>query len=105
MNIFAIFITIAGLGLFETVTSVDNAIVNAEVLSTMKPKARRWFLFWGLLFGVFVVRGLLPLLIVYFVAPQKGLWGALTATISGDVATAHLIEASAPYLLMGGGVF
>ena len=50
-------ITIIGLALFEIVSSIDNAIVNAEVLSTMQPKAQKWFLFWGLLFAVFIVRG------------------------------------------------
>jgi hypothetical protein len=52
------------LGLFETVSSIDNAIINAEVLSTMKEKARRWFLVWGILIAVFLIRGLLPWLIV-----------------------------------------
>ena len=51
---------VAGLCLFETVSSIDNAIINAEILSTMRPKARRWFLIWGLLFAVFVIRGVLP---------------------------------------------
>ena len=36
-------LTILGLALFETVSSIDNAIINAEVLSTMGKKARRWF--------------------------------------------------------------
>ena len=62
-------IIIGGLCLFETISSIDNAIVNAEVLSTMGQKARHWFLLWGLLFAVFVVRGLLPWAIVWAVTP------------------------------------
>ena len=96
---------VGGLCLFETVSSIDNAIINAEVLSTMGAKARRWFLMWGILFAVFVVRGLLPWLIVFFTAPELGFIGSLTATFSSDPAVIEAIESSAPILLNGGGVF
>jgi hypothetical protein len=49
MDIIAIVLIIAGLCLFETISSIDNAIINAEVLSTMGERARRWFLVWGIL--------------------------------------------------------
>jgi len=65
MEILFIIITIFGLSLFEIITSVDNAIINAEVLSTMSERAKRWFLFWGILFAVFVIRGLLPFVIIW----------------------------------------
>jgi len=105
MDILTIVLTIAGLCLFETITSIDNAIINAEVLSTMSQKARRWFLFWGLLFAVFVIRGALPWLIVWISTPSLGPVGALTATFSSDPAVVAAIEQSAPVLLIGGGVF
>jgi hypothetical protein len=96
---------IAGLCLFETVNSIDNAIINAEVLSTMQPKARRLFLLWGILFAVFVVRGLLPWLILWMTAPTLGPVGALTSTFSSDPAVIAAVEAASPILLIGGGVF
>ncbi len=105
MNIFTIVLSILGLSLFEIISSIDNAIINAEVLTTMKPKARRWFLVWGIFSGVFLIRGLLPLLIVWAMAPGKGLVGAFFASFSGDPEIARLIESSSPVLLMGGGVF
>lgn len=105
MDILSIVLIIAGLCLFETITSIDNAIINAEVLSTMSQKARRWFLFWGLLFAVFVVRGVLPWLIVWMSTPSLGPVGALTATFSSDPAVVAAIEQSAPVLLIGGGTF
>lgn len=105
MDILSIVLIIAGLCLFETITSIDNAIINAEVLSTMSEKARRWFLIWGLLFAVFVVRGVLPWLIVWMSAPSLGPVGALTATFSSDPAVLAAIEQSAPILLIGGGMF
>lgn len=105
MEAFAILLTVAGLSLFEIVSSVDNAIINAEVLSTMQKKARRWFLLWGLLLAVFVVRGLLPLLIVWATVPNLGLKGAFTATITNDPHVIKAIEASSPILLIAGGTF
>ena len=105
MEIWSIVLTVLGLSLFEIVSSIDNAVINAEVLGTMSKWARKWFLLWGLLFAVFVVRGVLPLLIVWFTNPSLGLVGAFTATFSSDPAVAHAMEASAPLLLIGGGVF
>lgn len=97
--------TVIGLCVFEIVSSVDNAVVNADVLGTMSPKGRRWFLLWGILLAVFVVRGALPWLIVWAVSPALGPVAAFTATLTGDPAARRMIEASAPILLNGGGVF
>ena len=105
MDILSIILIIAGLCLFETITSIDNAIINAEVLSTMGERARKWFLLWGLLIAVFAIRGLLPWLIVWLSTPSLGPIGALTATFSSDPVVIAAIEQSAPILLMGGGVF
>lgn len=105
MTVLSIVLTILGLSLFETISSVDNAIINATVLSGMALRARRWFLIWGVLFAVFVVRGLLPWLIVWVALPGVGPWGALTATFSADPRVLGAVEKSAPPLLMGGGVF
>src|SRR5262245_59137029 len=96
---------VAGLCLFETISSVDNAIINAEVLSTMGEKARRWFLVWGIVIAVFLIRGLLPWLIVWMTIPSLGPIGALTATFSGDEEVFKAIERSAPILLAGAGTF
>ncbi len=98
-------LTIVGLALFETVSSIDNAVINAEVLSTMGAKARRWFLVWGIIFAVFVVRGVLPWLIVWLATPGLGPWEAVTATFSNDPKVIEAIELAAPILLAGGGTF
>lgn len=96
---------VLGLVVFETVASIDNAVINAEVLSTMGAKARRFFMTWGIFFAVFVVRGLLPWFIVFVTIPSLGFIGSLTATFSNDPSIAAAISSSAPVLLMGGGVF
>jgi hypothetical protein len=105
INIATIILTITGLCLFEIVSSIDNAVINAEVLSTMSKKSRKWFLFWGLLFAVIVVRGLLPWVIVWATNSSLGPIGALTATFSNDPSVKEAIDSSAPILLAGGGTF
>lgn len=105
MTFFEMLLVVAGLCLFETISSIDNAIINAEVLHTMGKKARKWFLFWGILFAVFAVRGLMPWLIVFFVNPSLGFVGSLMATFSNDPSVIEAVEASAPVLLSGGGIF
>ena len=105
MNISEIILIIVGLALFEIISSIDNAVVNAEVLSTMSAKGRRWFLLYGLFFAVFVVRGLLPLLIVWASVPSLGLAGSFMAAFSSDALVQDTIEASAPILLAGGGIY
>ena len=64
MEIFSLILIVIGLCIFETVNSIDNAVINAEVLSTMKKRGRRWFLTWGFVIAVIIPRGLLPWLIV-----------------------------------------
>ena len=98
-------LTIIGLAVFESINSVDNAVINAEVLGKVGPKARRWFLTWGMFYAVFLVRGLLPLIIVWVAIPSLSLWGAFTATLSSDPSTVEAIERSSPILLLGAGVF
>ena len=105
MDIFSIILIVGGLALFETITSIDNAIINAEVLTTMSERAKKWFLTWGLLIAVFGLRGLLPFFIVWGVNPSIGPIGAVTATFSNDPHVLKAIESSAPILLVGGGTF
>ena len=104
MDILYAIIVVIGLVAFESICSIDNAIINADILSTMGAWARRWFLTWGLLIAVFAVRGLLPWAIIWASAPSLGPIGALTATFSGDETAALAIEQSAPFLLLAGGI-
>jgi hypothetical protein len=105
MDIITILLTVAALCLFEIITSIDNAVINAEVLSGMSEKSRKWFLLWGFLFAVIVVRGLLPLIIVWLANPGQGIFDVLTMTFSGGDTARLAVEQSAPILLAGGGTF
>jgi hypothetical protein len=98
-------LTMLGLIVFEVITSIDNAVINAEVLTTMSEKARRWFLTWGIFVAVFLVRGLLPWLIVWAAVPELGPLGAWSAALGGSEEAAHMIEEASPPLFALGGVF
>ncbi len=98
-------ITVVGLSLFETVSSVDNAIINAEVLSTMGKKAKRWFLTWGMFFAVFLIRGILPFAIIWAFNTSLSPMQVLSAAWSSDPLVHESIEKSAPILLVAGGIF
>ena len=89
MEILSIILIIFGLALFEIIISIDNAIINADVLSTVSAKARKWFLLWGLLIAVFLVRGILPTFILWLGNPNLGFFGAISASFSSDP---HIIE-------------
>lgn len=97
--------TIIGLVLFETISSVDNAIINAEVLGTMGARARRWFLTWGMFIAVFLVRGLLPFCIIWAFNSSLSAGQVLSAAWSSDPLVQKSIHESAPILLVAGGVF
>lgn len=96
---------ILGLVVFEIVNSVDNAIVNAHMLRTMSARARKWFLLWGILTAVILVRGLLPLLIVLVTTPDIGFVRAIQATFGNDPVAKTAMDASAYILLVAGGMF
>lgn len=105
MDFLPLILSILGLCVFEVVSSIDNAVINADVLATVGKKWRRWFLVWGIFFGVFLVRGLLPWLIVWMANPSLGFIGSLTATFSDNPVIKESLEKSSPPLLLGGGVF
>lgn len=103
---FELFLIVIGLIIFEIVSSIDNAVVNADVLATMKSeRAKRFFLVWGILFAVFVVRGILPSLIVFLADPSIGILGAFQAMWQSDPAVTAAVEAAAPTIMMAGGMF
>lgn len=106
MMILEILVIVLGLCLFETISSVDNAIINAHVLKTMPQKFRGIFLFWGIIFAVFVVRGLLPFLIVWITNPSLGVVEVFSSAFSSDNGMVkESLDASKPLLLLGGGSY
>lgn len=99
------FIVILGLIVFEVISSIDNAIVNAHVIKNLPEKQRKFFLFWGLILAVVIVRGVLPFFIVWLANPALGAVELFTAVFSGDPQIAQYLESSKGLLLLGGGVY
>ncbi|KKS59424.1 MAG: hypothetical protein UV24_C0001G0012 [Candidatus Nomurabacteria bacterium GW2011_GWA2_42_41] len=105
-EMFEVLLIILGLVIFETIMSIDNAVVNADVLSTMKSKrARRFFLTWGIIFAVFVVRGVLPSIIVFLSTPDIGILGAISAIWQNDPAVMIAVAEATPTIMVAGGMF
>ena len=99
------FIVILGLIVFEVISSVDNAIVNAHVLKTLPERFRKIFLFWGLLLAVFVVRGVLPFVIIWIASPGLSLPEVWGVAFSSESHVEEYLETSKPLLLLGGGMY
>jgi len=105
MEILSALIIIFGLTIFEVVISIDNAIINADVLATMEQRYRRWFLIYGIIIAVFLIRGLLPWLIVWIANPSLGPVNSFLFAFSDNPEIKESLEKSAPLILMTGGIF
>jgi hypothetical protein len=98
-------ILIFGLILFEIVSSIDNAIVNAHVLKTIPERYRRFFLIWGLLLAVFVMRGVLPFLIVWVANANLSIFATVHLALTDPRLMEESLHESKPLLLVGGGMY
>ncbi len=96
---------VVGLIVFEVVNSVDNAIVNASVLKTMSVLWRKRFLLIGIVTSVFLVRFILPLVIVWISVPTISASDLFLAFLGQSDVAASAIEQQKPIILMFGGVF
>ncbi|MCX6724135.1 MAG: DUF475 domain-containing protein [Candidatus Staskawiczbacteria bacterium] len=105
MDIFQILVVVFGLCLFEVISSVDNAIINAHVLKTLPEKYRKIFLTFGLLVAVVFVRGLLPFLIVWLANPSFSLSQVVGFVFHPTAEINAYIEKSQALLLLAGGVY
>lgn len=102
---FQFIVIIIGLCVFEIISSIDNAIVNAPVLRTLPEKYRKIFLFWGILFAVFAVRGLLPFVIVWLANPALNPLQVVMFAFQNNPEIENYVHQSKPFLLLGGGAY
>jgi len=90
------------LAILEISLSFDNAVMNATVLTKMDKIWQARFLTWGVLIAVFVVRFLLPLLIVALVTQLNILEVLALAIESPAEYAAHLSSARIMITSFGG---
>ena len=105
MAITEIIIIIFGLALFEVISSVDNAIINAHVLKTLPEKYKKFFLVWGLLIAMFLVRGVLPFIIVWLANPSLSFFDVVSFVFHPTDQIQAYVEQSQALLLLAGGVY
>ncbi len=98
-------VIVLGLIVFEVVNSLDNAIVNASVLKTMSMLWRKRFLVIGIITSVFLVRFILPLLIVWISVPGISGQDLFLAFLGQSEVAKTAIEMQTPIILTFGGVF
>lgn len=100
-----ILLIVLGLVLFEVVNSVDNAIINAHILKTMGEKWRKRFLLIGIVTSVFLVRLVVPLIMVWIVVPHISFAELMSAFAGGSTIAAEAIEQQKSLILVFGGMF
>lgn len=99
----ALFATVI-LVVLEVSLSFDNAVVNATVLKRMTPIWQKRFLTWGMIFAVFIVRFILPIVIVA-VASKTGLSTVANMALYESEKYGALLEAAHPSIAAFGGMF
>jgi hypothetical protein len=101
---------LAGLWLFailvvlEVTFSFDNAVVNSKVLATMSEFWQKIFLTVGIFIAVFVVRFVLPIVIV-MVASGRGFMEVIHLALNAPAEYAHMLHGAAPMIDAFGGAF
>ncbi len=105
MAILQILVIILGLCVFEIISSVDNAIINAHVIKTLPPKYRKFFVKFGILFAVFIVRGILPFVIVWISNPGFSFGQIISFVFHPTSQMQSYVGQSQALLLLGGGVY
>ncbi len=90
--------------LLEVTFSFDNAVVNSRILTKLSPLWQTLFLTVGIFFAVFVVRFLLPILIVMLTAGLNG-GAVIDLALNHPETYGHELEKAAPLIDAFGGTF
>lgn len=92
------------LTLLEVTLSADNAVVNSKVLVTMSPFWQKLFMTVGIFIAVFVVRFILPIVIVMLTA-SLGFTEVLHLALNDAEKYGHALEESEAIINAFGGTF
>ena len=101
---------IAGLWVFivllilEVTFSFDNAVINSKILERMSPFWQRLFLTVGIIFAVFIIRFILPIVIV-MISSGLGFTGVIDMALNDSKTYAEVLHKAAPMINAFGGTF
>ncbi len=101
---FEAFLLTVILTLLEMTLSADNAVVNSRILVTMSPLWQKLFLTVGIFIAVFVMRFIIPILIVAFTTGLDA-GGALQLALNDPEEYGHKLHDAAPIIDSFGGMF
>ncbi len=90
--------------ILEVTFSFDNAVINSKVLARLSPLWQQLFLTIGILFAVFIVRFILPVVIV-MISSGKGFVAVVDMALHDAVAYSHTLHEAAPMINAFGGTF
>lgn len=97
-------LTVVILTLLETTFSADNAVINSKILVTMSPFWQRAFMTVGIFIAVFVVRFVLPIVIV-MASAHLGFSQVLDLALNNPEQYGHELEKSGSLINAFGGTF
>ncbi len=98
------FLVAVALAVLEVAFSFDNAVINAKILEKMNERWQRYFLTWGVLVSVVIVRFVLPVLIISILAVLSP-WVVTTLTFADPTRYGALIASADPAIKAFGGTF
>jgi hypothetical protein len=98
------FIDVFVLSLTEIAMSVDNAVVNAEILKNMSEKWQHRFITWGMFFALFVVRFFIPIMIVSL-ADGIGIFAATKVAFTEPEHFKHIMQECNDRIMAFGSMF
>lgn len=90
--------------ILEITFSFDNAVINGKILARMSPFWQQLFLTVGILFAVFIVRFVLPIIIV-MISSGQSFMGVVHMALNDSVAYGHTLHEAAPMINAFGGTF
>jgi len=90
--------------ILEVTFSFDNAVINSKVLSRLSPFWQNLFLTVGIVFAVFVVRFILPILIVMF-SGDASFNEVINMALNEPDKYSHTLHDAAPLIDAFGGTF
>ena len=90
--------------ILEVTFSFDNAIINSKVLAKLSPLWQKLFLTLGIFIAVFVVRFLLPIVIV-MIASSQGFMDVVNMALHDAKAYGETLHTAAPMIDAFGGTF